>query len=469
MLNILTAEGADYIAHCAQPYRPNDIITHMLESLPDNQGDLRPPQRGGSVPDIRIRPESARSLSDPRELAAIGHEAVVKPFIDAASYGLKGATLIRELMRDPQKLLDSQLDRAYVSLNDDLADPSRRYGRVWMEAREVDRRGSEHYFGDGEVTIVFLQWDADVESCYEYGFIPKWGRSFAVSTPGAFVNKDPEVTKKLFIQAVETAQGYVDKILKENPGQRINVISYSAANGGGFFTADRLPEQNKGRFLSIASGSGLGREIFASSVLEQIKRDVVDLGITDGEAYNSVFKDEKHGLLLPYENCENLGDDTVIAIGKNDLYIPAKFGKEIADKASRANPRIQVVEYPFGHIGTILYMSHLEHLKHMKVVRTVREELAPEDVRKFDDFLRARNIALPAADIPFWVSVSKIVLADAEHMNKSNLVLSQPEKTTIDKIADDFFRAILAESHHKYATYLSFLSSSVRGKIKALQ
>lgn len=436
----------------------------MPEQFPDTPDEKK--RSRASVPSIPFAKTEPSRLS---QMADIGRE-VVRPIVTAGSATLTGSRLIRELLKHPETLLDSQLDRAYVALNDDLKYPERHYGRVWMETQELDRRGNKEYFGDDEVTVVFLPWDADVASCYDYGFIPKWGRTLGISTPGAFVNKNPAVTKDIFVQAIDTAKEYIDRILKENPNQKINVFSYSAANGGGFYAANTLiPRENRGRTLCIATGSGLGREIFASPVLESIKRDVVARGVPDGETYNKTFIHEKYGLLLPQDNCESLADDTTIVIGKNDMYIPAAFGHEIADKARRANPNVKKVEYPFGHVGTMIYVSHLENLRHMKVIRRMAEIIDDEAVASFASFLDRRGIRLPPDETKLWASMAQIVLGGSVKMNKLAVVTQDEERRTIEKISDDFFKAIMSESYRPYAEYLSMLSSQARGKLQAFK
>ncbi|MEK7601550.1 MAG: hypothetical protein AAB480_03415 [Patescibacteria group bacterium] len=442
----------------------------MLEHLqqPDEHNRSRKPARF-RVPDVPLRPQADRMHERFAELGRTAASSAVEKGTTGLEAGVTAAKMLREFMREVDAQRDSPLDRAYAIKNQDLKYPERSYGRVWMETKEYDNRDAKEYTGDDQITVVFLPWDAEMAQSYDYGFIPKWGRSFAVSTPGAFVNKNPEVTKSVFLNAINSADEYVTKLLQENPKQKINVTCYSSANGAGFYIANKLPLENKGRFLSIVSGSGLGREIFASPILEAIKRDVVSRGIPDGDTYNQVFNDEQRGLLLPIHNCESLGDDTVIAIGRNDLYIPAAFGHEIAQKASAANPNIKVIEYPFGHIGTMLYMGHLEHLRHMKSVLKMADELTPEMLGAFENLLAKKNISLPQEDTRLWCAVAQILWGTEEKLNKSRLVIEDPEKRTIRKIADDFFTAVLPESRRGFAERLSTLSGQIRGRVRALQ
>ncbi|MCR4325292.1 MAG: hypothetical protein NUV59_00610 [Patescibacteria group bacterium] len=444
----------------------------MLEQFRKSEnakGSAEPPP-SFRIPNVALPEESfTQSIADARRRAVDRAKELGRGSVSVAK-------AVNEFFREVEAKNDSPLDRLYSELNTDLHNTHLRYSRVWNEVSEFDHRDSQEYTGADEVWIVFPPWDTTVANSYNYNFIPKWGRSAVITLPGGFVNQYPEVTCSIFNRMLAQKDEYVAKILQEDPNQKISVISDSASNGCGIKTFNDLPKKNQGRLISAASGYGLGEEIFASKILEPYKRDIVDRGIVSGAEYNKAFsyedEDGRQRSLLPYDNCESLGDDTIFAVAANDLYIPREFGERIAKKAQAANPNIRVITYPFGHIGTILYINHLEHLKHMKSVLRMTEEITHAQLSSFSDLLASRGFTLPEEaqdDLKYWCALAYILWGTEGDMKKTRLVMKDEQKRDIDQIARDFFRAILPESKYEFAKRLSMLSEQARGRLATLQ
>ncbi len=416
-----------------------------------------------------------KDISTKRGILEIGKELFtpllraynVSPTVKA---GRAAAILLSELMRKSEGEPDSPLDRLYAKLNGTLDNLDVAYGKIEHEKRHFERNSKEYINNDDE-TIVFLPWETEIETAENRGFIPRWGRVTVFTTPGGFVNKDPKVTKGIFLNVIQDAKAEIAKILAGSPGKRINVFAYSAANGFGFYTANTiLDPANKGDIGLFGTGSGLGEEIFGSPILGGIKKDAMSLGIPDGRTFNNGFSHENWGPLLPIDNCDSLPNSTTISYGNNDIYILPKFGREVATKASESNSQITTHRYPFGHIGTCVYSAHMVNLKRMKSVIEMSKELTDDAIDRYDNIFKKRNLELPKDDVRIWAAVFTILCRASDSFKESKLVKNDEGQRTIEEIAQDFLTGILPEANKEAAVRLSKISNrTLRGRIKALQ
>ena len=378
--------------------------------------------------------------------------------------GVRFLKILKKVWETPRAPVYSSLDLTYAGLNTDLEKPENRYGNIENKKQVVERSPdtAKEYVGTGHTVLVFLPWGSEVGFSDMAGLIPKWDRVVAFTTPGGFVNKDPQVTKEIFMKVIDDAEEEIRATLEENPDMRFDVISYSAANGAGFYAANTLLEKkNQGRFISIASGSGLGREIFESDILAPIRKDAEKEGIGNGDVFNAGLRDKKRGLLLPIHHCDKLPNETEIIVGDNDVYIPAHFAVEIGEEARHWNPNVKITHYPFGHIGTILYKAHLEQLKHQKTIISVMETLDPNIVSAYDELFKKRGLELPREDIEVWSAVFTVLCR--ETTAPENIALRKRKKEegaedTIEGIAHDFLVSILPEANKGFASWLSRVS-----------
>lgn len=352
-----------------------------------------------------------------------------------------------------------ELDKIYTELNDGLVSPDAGYRETTHHKREIQPLG-EAYNDNGRVALVFLPWGSDIDKSVRYGLIPRGQRAVAFTTPVGFINKDPHVTKRIFLNVVEDVERTVAAMLAEDPSLKFDVISYSAANGAGFYTANTiLKKEHQGRFISIVSGSGIGREIFASGVLGAIREDVEGSGIPDGDAYNEPMYDKKRGFLLPIHHADKLPDDTRIYLGSQDRYIPAEFAIEIGETARYHNPNVQIIQYQFGHLGTALYVAHLEQLKQSKLVASMIEELPPNVVHQYGEMFKRRGIILPDEDVVIWSAVFTILCRSANAPENQKMLADDESQRTIEEIAREFLASILPETSSRVVDFLSKLST----------
>src|SRR3989344_1293409 len=146
-------------------------------------------------------------------------------------------------------------------------------------------------------------------------------------------------------------------------------------------------------------------------------------------------------------NCGNLPDSTTFFIGDEDDFIPPAYGMDMASRAKEANPNIKINRYPFGHIGTMLYVAHMENLKRMNSVQKISEELTEETVNKYQNMFEKRNLKLPREDVRIWASAFTILCSSVESFKGSVLIKEDTEHRTIREIASDFLSAILPEAY----------------------
>jgi len=378
--------------------------------------------------------------------------------------GRRAFDALKALVERSNAEVFSRLDHWHASLNDRLKNPQLRYNDLKHDIGIFETKSPE-YTDAGEVTMVFLPGDTSLEEAKSYGFIPKWGKTIVFTTPSGFVNCDPAKTKQIFLNVIQDAQREINKVLQDSLSQKINVISYSAANGAGYYTANNLlPKDNQGRFTSVATGSGLGKEIFNSPILKEIRKDAIGEGVIDGNDFNKVFYDKEFGFLLPESNCSHLPESTTIILGKNDMYIPLEFGEEMASKAKTINSKVELQIQPWGHIGTCLYTAHMQNLKHMKSVQIMQQDLTEETFDKYEQIFSSRGLILPQDEVKIWASVFTILCRSRESLNDSKLILEDDAKRNIETIARDFLTAILPETNKKIAIFLSLLNERVIGR-----
>ena len=390
----------------------------------------------------------------------LANAPVIGPSIMASGRIAKVLSILRE---KPAGEPNSVLDGFFASTKKHFEDPSLLYDYLRHQKRRFENQSPEYANNDDE-TIVFLPWNTSVKEAKRYGLIPKWGNVTVFTTPPGFVNCDPQKTKQIFLNVIQDAKGEIDKILAKSPNQKINVISYSAANGAGFYTMNNLlKKDNQGSFVSVVTGRGLGEEVFNSQTLKNIKADAMKMGISSGEKYNEAFYEEGLGLLLPMYNCDNLPDSTTFFIGDEDDFIPPAYGMDMASRAKEANPNIKINRYPFGHIGTMLYVAHMENLKRMNSVQKISEELTEETVNKYQNMFEKRNLKLPREDVRIWASAFTILCSSVESFKGSVLIKEDTEHRTIREIASDFLSAILPEA------YKTVVSPIIKGASRALR
>ena len=388
------------------------------------------------------------------------YESAVEPSLEA---GIHVARVLELLIHKPVGAGASFLDR-FESTQEHFHNPSLIYNNLTHQKMRFERNSPEYSNNNDEI-IVFLPWHTTIEECERYGFIPKWGRVTAFTTPSGFVNCDPIKTKKIFLDVIKDAKNEIAKILKKSPKKKIHVTAYSAANGAGFYTMNNLlPRENQGNLVSVVTGRGLGEEIFSSSTFENIKRDAMSNGIVSGEEYNKVFYEKGWGKLLPMYNCDKLPNSTMFFIGDEDVFIPPAFGIDMSEKARSANPRINVHRYPFGHVGTMLYAAHLENLKRMQSVEMISSELTEESVDSYQVNFEKRNLIFSREDVRIWASVFTILCRSRELLEESALVKEDTAHRTLKKITSDFLTAILPEAYKTITLpVLKIVSRELRG------
>ena len=268
----------------------------------DRKEDAPPPILSGNssiATTIPIKIETDRDLDQAKNIFRRMAEDFANVSVGVFSKGRRATILIQKLLEKPTGEVFSRLDSAHSSLNDRLSKPSLRYNDLSHDVGIIENKSPEYTDGN-EVTMVFLPGDTSIEEAKGYGFIPKWGKAIVFTTPGGFVNCDPAKTKQVFLDVIRDAKREVEEVLKVSPTQKINVISYSAANGAGYYTANNLlKKENQGRFTSVATGSGLGREIFGSTILKEIMKDAAVAGITDGYDFNKDFYDQNLNFFYP--------------------------------------------------------------------------------------------------------------------------------------------------------------------------
>jgi len=375
--------------------------------------------------------------------------------IKTLAKGVNVYALVKGLLDQSNGQLFCAVDALVLKNNDKLLHPEKRYSDFEREVRVIENKSPE-YVGAGEVTIVFLPTDTTIEEGIKYGLIPKWGKAIVFTTPSGFVHKDPSMTKKVFLDMIDDTESEIQKILKISPEQKINVISYSASNGAGCYTANRLLEKkNQGWVKLVATGDGLGPELESSFTLANIWQDIVKRGIHTGKDFDAFFYDEARGFLLPKFNTYNLSDDTTVVVGENDMYIALEFGMNLWRRANAANTNIKLHKLAFGHISTCLYQAYTENLRHMKIIQTMAGALDEEDVKQYDDLLSKRNIHLPPEELKLWVSAFMILCLPKEMLMNSPLIVSDEARRSLEEITLGFMVGIFPDSSQELALKVS--------------
>lgn len=204
--------------------------------------------------------------------------------------------------------------------------------------------------------IVFLPWGAEFETGIKFGLLPKQGLVLVYQIQKGFVNKDPRIVRKIFKQLVKDVDGEISKFEKYS----LNVISFSASNGYGFYVAN---EYETDKFMAIVTGSKLGIEVWESKLLKKIRNDSIELNFENAECYDGVC-----GNILPYYHVDKLPKDTEIWLARFDVHIPFKFGRMIFKKARKYNSNIKMRCFPCGHLFTIFLFGQLNKLKLINLI-----------------------------------------------------------------------------------------------------
>lgn len=229
----------------------------------------------------------------------------------------------------------------YLHFNRTKKTLTKRYNDFELDKKIVEFNTSKVHW------IVFLPWGVTIDNGLNKNLVPKEGKALVYQIPLGFVNKDPKIVKKLFLKVIRDCEREIKKIGKDNI---IKVLSYSAANGFGYYIADKYDVDT---FYSIVTGAKLGQEIWKSKLLKPIKEDSMKLGYSSYTDYDGYL-----GELLPYYHTSNLPDKTYIWLGRSDTHIPVEFGKEIYNKAKESKP-VKLNLFPSGHIFTIFLFSLL--------------------------------------------------------------------------------------------------------------
>ena len=269
-----------------------------------------------------------------------------------------------------------------------------------------------HLTNEKIITLVFLPWGLDIKHAEKFDFIGKIGIYIAFTTPFGFVNEDPNKTQKIFLNFEKIIHKTMENLYDNYKGYKIQVISYSAGNGFGFYTANNF---NVDKFVSVCSGRTISFEIQESVALRKVKedlrnwiRDFLQKNLKNNSReylkrfllsiYTKINKHIKlsNGLkfLIKYDlnylienptdelcamisdfiidpkfekfplyNIKNLPKDTKISLSKKDGHIPNKFILNLCKKLNKHRKlknfnSVHIRKYPFGHITGCLFNAN---------------------------------------------------------------------------------------------------------------
>ena len=222
------------------------------------------------------------------------------------------------------------------------------YIKLYLIKRYDDEKFRKRYINytkDKELWIIFLGWEVKIDRALRLSFAPKRGKVLFYEIQRGFINKDPRKVKKMFLELIKDCK----KEIAKNKGDKIKIISFSAANGYGFYIANNCKVD---KFYSVVTGAKLGQEMWGTSIAEEIVQDAIKMGYKNSNKYDKTL-----GKILPYYNVKNLPNNTEIWLGLFDSIIPSKFGIQIAKKVKKYNNNVKIRILPFGHIFTSFFFG----------------------------------------------------------------------------------------------------------------
>ena len=269
-----------------------------------------------------------------------------------------------------------------------------------------------HLTNEKIITLTFLPWGISIEQAKKLDFIGKVGIYIAFTTPLGFVNRDPNKTREIFLEFEKMIHKTMKNISNKYKNYNIQVISYSAGNGFGFYTANNF---NVDKFISVCSGRTISFEIQESVVLKKIKEDLkewiksflqtnlkqnskehlrkyllsiytkLDRHIKLSYKLKFLIKYDLENLIenptdelcamisdfiidpkfekFPLYNIKNLPKNTKVSLSKKDGHIPNKFILNLCKKLNKYRKiknfeSVYIRRYPFGHITGCLFNAN---------------------------------------------------------------------------------------------------------------
>lgn len=205
------------------------------------------------------------------------------------------------------------------------------------------------------VWVVFLPWKTSIEYARRFHLLPYRGTVYVYETPPAFVNADPKRVMEIFREITNDVEA---RLVGE--AREINVLSYSAGNAFGFFTANNLPVQ---KFITVVTGYGLGEEVWGSRITQEVKRRSLALGYVSAEQYNAVIAER-----LPINQAERLPARTELWLGLLDVHIPISNGLKMLAKIRASNPLARCRFFLAGHIFTVFLFGVLNRWRRISLI-----------------------------------------------------------------------------------------------------
>ena len=227
-----------------------------------------------------------------------------------------------------------------------------RRNKQW-EYREDARTREIRFTQERTIWVVFTGWKCSIEQAIRIGLIPRVGTAQIWEFPIGLIHPDPHEAKRIFCKITRDIDAYVEARLRD--GYTVNVLSYSAGNSFGFYTANTFAVK---KFISIVTGARIGEEIWAGLATQRIRQASERLGIASGTHYNAPLTG-----FLPMDHTENLPRDTTFYLGLFDRVMPLSAGREVVRKVRARNPHARVYFFPTGHIFTGVVFGALNRLR----------------------------------------------------------------------------------------------------------
>jgi len=193
----------------------------------------------------------------------------------------------------------------------------------------------------------FLPWKTSIKKGEIFGLVPKRGTVIVYEQPDAMINHEPEKAMKVFKKMLEL----IEEDISEYGGFKLNVISYSAGNGFGFYVANHFAVK---KFISIVTGANLGECIFTCIATPHVKKESINFGINSHNEYDKVIEG-----YIPQDNFKNISAKSTFYLARFDEYFELKQGLKVANYVKQHNKNTEIKIIPLGHLATMVYFGFL--------------------------------------------------------------------------------------------------------------
>ena len=195
---------------------------------------------------------------------------------------------------------------------------------------------------ENDTLICFLPWRTSFKEAIELDLFSMNRKSIVYKLPTHLVNPNPfaarQLMRKIYIDLAEEKR-------KHKLGELI-VLSYSVGNYMGFNVANNF--DNVKKFISVVPGTTLGTGLFEGIATQDVRLQSELLGFKNSTQYDRII-----GHTNAQNQIKKLPQDIEIHLATHDLFIPTKYGEDIAKQIQKIrDPKILRYEN-CGHVSVL--------------------------------------------------------------------------------------------------------------------